>query len=122
MDDQRAWCRDVNLIEIEIIALLSAAFSATNLFYPAWTRRRATLRLLFDAAGAALFCWLMKANILVGIAAASLAPEKALAFVQTTNGWMSLLFPWAIAVGPILLAVDVYRIVRLKPASGSPVL
>ena len=98
------------------LALGNAALSATNLLVPIWTVSRAKLRLFYDGAGAALFCWLMKANILAGIAAANLSSEKALAITRAINGWMTTLFPAAIVVSLVVIATGTYRIVRLKSA------
>jgi hypothetical protein len=98
--------------------LINAALSAANLLHPYWTRQRATLRLLSDAVGAALFCWLMKANVLSGISVTSLSTEKAIGLTQAINHWMDTLFPAAIVVGLVVIATGIYRIVRLKPAEG----
>ena len=46
--------------------LANLALSSMNFARPYWTMRRATLRLLIDVAGAGLFCWLMKSNIVGG--------------------------------------------------------
>jgi hypothetical protein len=102
-----------------LVSAGNIAFSGSNLLHPHWTAWRATLRMLFDAVGAVLFCWLMKSNILAGITAASLSPEKALEFTHAVNGWMNKLFPAAIVVGLVLAAVNVYRIVRLMRSGKS---
>jgi hypothetical protein len=100
------------------LALGNAALSTTNLLRPYWTRQRATLRLLSDAMGAALFCWLMQINILAGISTNNLSTEKAIGITQAINHWMSTLFPAAIVIGLVVIATGIYRIVRLKPAEG----
>jgi hypothetical protein len=100
------------------LALGNAALSATNLLLPYWSITRAKLRLFSDAVGAALFCWLMKANILAGIAITNLSTEKAIGLTQAINHWMTTLFPAAIVVSLVVAAPNVYRIVRLKPAEG----
>jgi len=99
-----------------LLALVNASLAGLNLLYPSWTARRATLRLLSDSAGAALFCWLMKANLLAGITGANLPVQQAIAIAQAVNDWMSRLFPAAIVVGLVIVATDVYRIVRMKSA------
>lgn len=96
-----------------VLALGNATLAAANLMQPHWTTARATLRTLSDAAGAALFCWLLKANILTGIAVANVPPEKTLALTQAINEWMPKAFPVAILVAFIIAAVDIYRIVRV---------
>ena len=99
-----------------LVALFNAALSVANLLHPYWTRRRAALRLLSDAVGAVLFCFLMKAAILAGIAVENLSSEKAHQLVQVVNSWMTTLFPAAIVISLVVAAINVYRIVRLKPA------
>ncbi len=104
-----------------LVAAFNAAFACEKLLHPSWTVGRAAFRLLSDAAGAALFCWLMKAHIPAGITAANLPPERALAITSAINHWTTELFPWAIIVGLVVVATDLYRIVRLKlAASCSP--
>ena len=100
------------------LALGNAALSATNLLRPFWTITRAKLRLFSDGVGAALFCWLMQANILAGITAKNLTAEKAIGLTQAFNHWMTTLFPAAIVVGLVVIATGIYRMVRLKPAEG----
>jgi hypothetical protein len=99
-----------------LLAAFNAAFACEKLLHPSWTVGRAALKLLSDAAGAALFCWLMKANLLAGIAVTNLPAQQAIAITQAINGWMARLFPWAIVIGLVIVATDVYRIVRLRLA------
>jgi hypothetical protein len=101
-----------------LLALVNASLAGMNLMHPFWTVRRATLRLLSNGAGAALFCWLMKANLLAGITAVNLPAQQAMAMTQSINDWMSRLFPATIVLGLVIVATDVYRIVRLKSAEG----
>jgi hypothetical protein len=98
------------------LALGNAALSATNLLLPFWSVTRAKLRLFSDGVGAALFCWLMHANILAGISIKNLPAEKAIGLTQAINHWMITLFPAAIVIGLVVIATGIYRIVRLKPA------
>jgi hypothetical protein len=100
------------------LSLGNAALSATNLLLPFWSVSRAKLRLFYDGVGAALFCWLMQANILDGITAKNLSAEKAISLTQAINHWMTTLFPAAIVIGLVVIATGIYRIVRLKPAEG----
>jgi hypothetical protein len=100
------------------LALGNAALSATNLLLPFWSVTRAKLRLFSDGVGAAIFCWLMQANILAGISITNVPAEKATALAQAINHWMTTLFPAAIVVGLVVIATGIYRIVRLKPAEG----
>jgi hypothetical protein len=100
-----------------ILALANATFAAANLIRPYWTPLRATLRMLLDAAGAILFCWLLKANILVGIAIATVPEEKTQIVTQAINTWMPRMFPVAIALGLLITGINIYRIVRLQPST-----
>jgi hypothetical protein len=97
-----------------LLALANAVLAAMKLMHPYWTTRQASFRLLTDAAGSVLFCWLMKANILTGIAISGVAFEKTAILVHLINHWMDKLFPAAIVVGVVILAVNIYRIVRLQ--------
>ena len=100
-----------------VLALANATFAAANLIRPYWTPLRATLRMLLDAAGAILFCWLLKANILVGIAIATVPEEKTQIVTQAINTWMPRMFPVAIALGLLITGINIYRIVRLQPST-----
>jgi hypothetical protein len=97
-----------------LVAAANVALAAVNLFRPYWTVRRACLRLLFDAAGAGLVCWLLKAQALVGISVPGLSASKAFAITNFINLWMSRMLPWAIVVMVVILCFDGYRILRLR--------
>ncbi len=101
-----------------LVAAANVALAAVNLFRPYWTTRRATLRLLFDAAGAGLVCWLLKAQALAGIRAPGLSAGKALVLTSFINLWMAKMLPWAIVVMVVILCFDGYRILRLRGIWG----
>jgi hypothetical protein len=104
------------------LAVFNLAFAAVNLFRPYWTKPRAALRLLSDAVGGALFCWLLKAQALTGISVPSLPASKASVLTNLINLWMSRMLPWAIVVLVVILCVNAYRIIRLTsvhPNCGS---
>jgi hypothetical protein len=96
-----------------VLSLANAALAAVNLMHPYWTGSRALLRLGTDCAGGALFCWLMKADVLTEISIASLTAERSAAFTNLINGWLEKSFPIAVAVCVVIAAVDVYRILRV---------
>ena len=100
-----------------LLAAFNAALACEKLLHPSWTVRCAAVKLLADAAGAALFCWLIKADILACIAAPDLPAQQAVAITQAINGWMARIFPAAIVLGLVIVATDVYRIVRLRLAA-----
>ena len=104
-----------------VIWAANIAIAAVNLFHPYWTRVRASLRLLFDGLGAGLFCWLLKAQILMGISAPSLPISRAVVLTNLINQLMARTLPWAIVVTVVILCFDAYRIMRVRPAlSGGP--
>src|ERR1700704_2899196 len=95
------------------LTLANVAIAGINLFRPYWTRRRASLRLLFDGLGAGLFCGLLKAHLLVGISASSIPAAKAIELTNLINTWIARMLPWAIVTMLVILSFDVYRIMRL---------
>ncbi len=99
-----------------LLALVNTALAGVNLMRPYWSGLRAALRLLTDCVGAALFCWLLAANVLAGIAAVNLSSERALEITNLINYWMARMLPFAIAVGIAIAATDIYRLIRLKTA------
>jgi hypothetical protein len=96
------------------LAAANIAIAGVNLFRPYWTPRRASLRLLFDALGAGLFCWLLKAQVLAGISAPSVPAAKAIELTNLINTWIARMLPWAIVTMLVILTFDVYRIMRLR--------
>ena len=96
------------------IAFLNIALAAVNLARPYWTARRATFRLVSDLAGSILFCWLLKSNLLVEIAGASISPAKAVQLTAAINLWMPRMFPAAVIFGVVIAVVNIFRIVRVS--------
>jgi peptidoglycan biosynthesis protein MviN/MurJ (putative lipid II flippase) len=103
------------------LAVANTAASAANLFSPYWTLGRATTRLATDSIGAVLFCWMLKANILVGITVANIAPEKTNHLVAAINWWIEKMFPFAIVACAVIVAVSAYRVLRVRAKSRSGV-
>ena len=101
-----------------LVTLLNLSLSAVNIVRPYWTRLRAVLRLLSDAAGSALFCWIMKAHLLVGITVANVPAERTAQIANASNLWAARMFPVALIVAVAVLVRNVYRIVRINP--GTP--
>ena len=97
-----------------LLTACNLALSTVNVFRPYWTPLRAGLRLAVDVAGAATFCWLLKAQVLVAISAPSLSESKALELTNTINLWMAKTLPWAIVMLVAVLLLGIYRIVRLR--------
>jgi hypothetical protein len=100
-----------------ILALGNATLAGANILRPYWTATRASLRLLSDAIGAALFCWLMKADILIGIAVAGASSEKTQALTSVIKTLMPKGFLFALVVSLIVVAVDIYRVMRVQSST-----
>jgi hypothetical protein len=106
-----------------VLAAANTAIAAANLFRPYWTPLRASLRLLSDGLGGALFCWLLKAQVLTGISTPSLSASKAAELTNLINLWMAKTLPWAIVCVVGIICSNGYRIVRLWRAhqAGTPI-
>jgi hypothetical protein len=96
------------------MTLANIAFSCYNLVRPRWTMRRAALRLVIDAAGSTLFCWLMVSHPLASITGAHIPPDKGIALVTTINEWMARLMPYAVLVGVAIALGNGYRMFRIN--------
>jgi hypothetical protein len=105
---------------IPILALVTAGLAAANLMRPYRTRVRAAIRLLSDGAGSVLFCWVLKVNMLAGIAMPHLTPAKASEFVNAVNWWAAKMLPVGMILGVVVAAVNVYKLVSVKPAGARP--
>jgi hypothetical protein len=101
------------------LAAANVVLSSANLLHPYWNLRRASLRLLSDFAGAALFCLLLRAHVVTGFFAASLTNDQSLQVIHVLDSWMDKAFPWSIVVSLVIVAVGVYRVVRVKPQGAS---
>jgi hypothetical protein len=96
------------------VGLLTSALSAVNLMQPCWTSTRATLRFVTDAIGGALWCWLMKANIVHELWIAKAHDPAGMDLSHMINTWISWSFPYTVIVIVVILAVDLYRILRVN--------
>jgi hypothetical protein len=96
------------------LAVANVALAGVNLFRPYWTRLRASLRLLFDGVGGALFCWLLKAQVLGGISAPGLPAPKAVELTRLINMLLTKALPWAVVTMLVILCFDAYRIMRVR--------
>jgi hypothetical protein len=96
-----------------LVALVNLTLAANKLMHPQWSEEKAVMRLFSDLAGSLLLCWLMKADLMAGFAAANTTPEQSLALTEAFNHWMRTIFPVAVALTLVVFATNVYRIVRL---------
>ena len=110
-----------------VITIGNIAFSSFNLVRPRWTMTRAALRLVSDAAGSALFAWLMVLHPVARITGLHIPPDKGIALVTSINEWMARLMPYAILVGVAIALGNGYRLFRLRsermrgvPGPGGP--
>jgi len=96
------------------ITVANIVFSCYNLVRPRWTMTRAALRLVSDAGGSALFCWLMVLHPVASIAGVHIPPDKGIALVASINEWMARLMPYAVLVGVAIALGNGYRMFRLN--------
>ena len=101
------------------VTLVNIALSAANLNRPYWTVRRAMVRLMMGFVGSALFCWLMKANIVAEITVPNVSAARTSEITNAINLWMGRALPAAIAVCIVIVIADAYRIYRVKTNRGS---
>jgi len=105
-----------------LLTAVSIVVSSINLMWPYWTVPRAIFRLVTDCAGSALFCWLLKANIVTGIVVANVSAERSIEIANGLNLWMERMLLVAIAICAVVVGTGVYRIVRLKTGKMRPAL
>jgi hypothetical protein len=102
-----------------VIAVGNIALAAANLLYRQWTWPRALLRLALDGAGAAAFCWLLKASLLAEISAPQLSWAQAAEVTNAINAYMGRMFPFALMACLIIVVLsDVPRLLRLGAGRG----
>ena len=97
-----------------LLGVGNTVLAAVNLFRPYWTSARASLRLVSDGIGSALFCWLIKANIVIGLSVVNVTPEKTAQIVQAINWWSAKMFSWAVAFCVLIALNNLYRIIRVR--------
>ena len=96
------------------VGVINMGLAAVNLVLPYWTGLRAIIRLLSDFAGAALFCWMLKANVVTGMVIATVPPERALQITDAINLWMGRMLPAGLIITVIVVVLDALRIARLR--------
>jgi hypothetical protein len=96
-----------------VLAMCSLALSGVNLFRPYWTTSRAFWRLLLDVAGGAMFCWLLKAQLLLGISAPNLSEAKAAELTTLVTLIMAKALPWAVVILVAIFLMSSYRLFRV---------
>jgi hypothetical protein len=96
------------------LAAANAVLAGINLMRRQRTVWGATLRLLSDAAGSALFCFLLNANILKDLAVTNVAPSRAAGIVNAINYWDGRMLPLFVVAGVAIATCDAVRIFRVK--------
>ena len=105
-----------------IVGLINLALAGTNLLRPHWTWQRASVRLLSDLAGGALFCWLFRAQPLLAISAHGLPPGKAIELTAALRWWMGKAFRYTVLMAALILILNAFRVIRLRKQPARPVL
>jgi len=98
-----------------LILLLTAAIAAFSLFRPGSARSRAAMRLVNSVLGGILFCWLLNSSIITAIKAPNLTAQKSIEIANAANHWLITSLPIGVIAVVVIAAIDVYRIVRIKP-------
>jgi hypothetical protein len=96
-----------------VLNLANIALSSVNLARPYWTVRRATLKLVIDAVGSGLFCWLMKANLIAEFWVRDVTAERAAEITTAINAAMARYAPFAILVCTAIVLGNAFRVFRV---------
>lgn len=104
---------------ILLLTLANVVIASVNLLRPWWTVPRILVRFVVDLAGAAFFCWFLKANIVMSIAAPGFSPERAITTANSVNQWLSRMFPWALVICVLVALGNLWRLVHLRNRSAT---
>jgi hypothetical protein len=100
------------------LTLANIVFAGYRLLRPWWTIPRVVVSLLLDLAGGAVFCALLRANLIAGITAHNLPPERSAAVAATLNGACAQIFPFAVLICLFVAASHVWRLIRIRRRAG----
>jgi hypothetical protein len=101
------------------LAAGNAVLAGINLVRRHRTVWHATLRLLSNAAGSAIFCFLLNANILKELSLANVAPSRTAEIVNAINFWDGrAALPLFVVAGVAIATWDAVRIFRVKRCSA----
>ena len=103
-----------------IVLLLTATTAVLILARPHILWPPAVLRLFNSVCGGILFCTFIRLDMLAGIEAPNMTAQQAIDFTNTVNHWMITCFPLGVIVSVVIVAIDIYRIVRAVSRSSSP--
>jgi branched-subunit amino acid transport protein len=102
---------------LTILSGAGIALACLNLANPRWTRLSATLRLGIDCYSWGLVYWLCRANLLQSLSGHDVTAHDPAKLVASINFWMGKSAVWVIAIGLIVLAFDIGRILRVGDPS-----
>jgi hypothetical protein len=103
-----------------LVLLLTAATAVLILARPHILWLPAVLRLFNSVCGGILLCTFLKVGVLAGIAAPNVTAQQAIDFTNTVNHWAITCFPIGVIASVVIIAIDIYRIVRaVSPSSSS---
>jgi hypothetical protein len=103
------------------LTLLSTALSVANLLRPHWTRTRSYMRLALDIAGSALFCWVVRARVLVEVVWPHVSPARTASLVAAINTNAARSFPFAVAACVLIVVLaDVPRLFWDRTSKQAP--
>ena len=100
-----------------LMIVANTALSAVNLIKPYWTVARALCRLAIDAVGSTLFCWLLQANVIASLSIVHVEASRALQIRDAIHSWLSRMFPFALVFVLVMIAIDLYRVIRVNRKS-----
>ena len=103
-----------------LISIANIAAAIKNMARPYWTWQRAALRTLTDCIGAVLICWLVRSNFLMAINMASVPADKTAEIVRAVNLWTAKMFPAFVAICVVVVALSLYRVIRVRARSSHP--
>lgn len=90
---------------------LSTATAAYSVYRPAFALPHAAIRLFNSVFGCVLFCWLLRADILVSITAPGVTPQRAIEIVDSINQWLVIGFPLGVVTGVVIATIEITKIV-----------
>jgi hypothetical protein len=96
------------------LAAGNAVLAGINLLRRHRTVWHAALRLVSNAAGSVLFCFLLNANVLKELSLANVAPSRAAEIVNAINFWDARVLPVFVVAGVTIATIDAVRIFRVK--------
>jgi hypothetical protein len=102
-----------------VVALGNIALAILNLRHPYWSVRRSSWRLACNVAGGGLFFWLIRSEPVASIWIANLDAVRTAAIQHGIQSWIAQSFPLVLILLAVIVAIDVFRIVRVSRREGN---